>query len=426
MALTLELTLNGTPSPRGRYVGWAPAPARLRVVDPDGAVDPIPVRLDSPVGRAGSGRVVFAPQRNAEAADQLALNLPANGAPVDFWVLGRFQSPSRADGDAQIRVLPAVGVTALLTVPLMVRVRKDAQTLTIAERNRFLSALARLNSGGFGAYQSYRDMHTDDTNDEAHSRDAFLPWHRAYLLDLERELQAIDPSVTVPYWRFDQPAPRVFSRSFMGSTESAAGTVIFTASNPLSLFATDGQLGIVRLPFFDTRTQAAANFNGPVVAEQPVVQSQLPYTRLRPPLENNPHGRAHTSFTVGFISQIGTAVRDPLFFLLHANVDRLWAKWQWFNKRFDPTVQTSYFFRSRAGTAGAERIGHNALDTMWPWNDVRTNPRPQTAPRTPFPISELSAAPGTTPTVASMIDYQGVISPANQLGFDYDDVPFES
>ena len=89
-------------------------------------------------------------------------------------------------------------------------------------------------------------------------------------------------------------------------------------------------------------------------------------------------------------------------------------------------MQTSYFFRSRAGTAGAERIGHNALDTMWPWNDVRTNPRPPTAPRTPFPVSELAAAPGTTPTVASMIDYQGVISPANQLGFDYDDVPFES
>ena len=37
MALTLELTLNGTLLPRGRYVGWAPAPAQLRVVDPDGA-----------------------------------------------------------------------------------------------------------------------------------------------------------------------------------------------------------------------------------------------------------------------------------------------------------------------------------------------------------------------------------------------------
>ena len=423
MALTIELALNGTTLPQGRYVGWAPAPGRLRVVDPDGAVGTIAVRLGSPVGRGG--RVVFAPQRNAEAADQLALNLPTNGAPVDFWVLGRFQSPSRSDGDARITVLPAAGATPLLTVPLMVRVRKDAQTLTLAERNRFLSALARLNNAGLGAYQSFRDMHTDDTNDEAHSRDAFLPWHRAYLLDLERALQTIDPSVSVPYWRFDRPAPQVFSRSFMGTTESATGAVVFNPSNPLSLFSTDGQLGIVRLPFFDTRTEAAANFNGPVVPEQPVVQSQLPYTRLRPPLENNPHGRAHTSFTVGYISQIGTAVRDPLFFLLHANVDRLWAKWQWFNQRFDPAAQSSYFFRSQAGTPGAARIGHNAPDTMWSWNDERTDPRPPTAPRTPFPDSPLTAAPGPAPTVGSMIDYQGVISPANQLGFDYDDVPFD-
>src|SRR5687768_12826305 len=109
MSLTLELALNGTILPRGRYVGWAPAPGRLRVVDPDGAVDPIAVRLDSPVGRGG--RVVFAAQRDAEAADQLALNLPANGAPVDFWVLGRFQSPSRSDGDARIAVLPEAGAT---------------------------------------------------------------------------------------------------------------------------------------------------------------------------------------------------------------------------------------------------------------------------------------------------------------------------
>jgi hypothetical protein len=71
----------------------------------------------------------------------------------------------------------------------------------------------------------------------------------------------------------------VFSQSFLGATESATGTVVFTASKPLSLFATDGQLGIVRLPFFDTRSEGAANFNGPVVAEAPVVQSQLPYTR---------------------------------------------------------------------------------------------------------------------------------------------------
>jgi len=42
-------------------------------------------------------------------------------------------------------------------------------------------------------------------------------------------------------------------------------------------------------------------------------------------IEIDPHGYAHTSFG-GWISSVPTAAKDPLFFMLHANVDRLWAK----------------------------------------------------------------------------------------------------
>ena len=90
-------------------------------------------------------------------------------------------------------------------IPFMVRIRKDAETLTIAERDRFVSAFAKLNNRGHGSVPRLHAMHTEDTTDEAHGLDAFLPWHRAYLLDLERELQVIDPAVALPYWRFDNP-----------------------------------------------------------------------------------------------------------------------------------------------------------------------------------------------------------------------------
>src|SRR6266513_2066091 len=69
-------------------------------------------------------------------------------------------------------------------------------------------------------------------------------------------------------------------------------------------------------------------------------------------LEGNPHGFAHTSF-VGFISSIPTAAKDPLFFLLHANVDRLWAKWQRRFDRFDSTVAASF------DSNPSNLIGHN-------------------------------------------------------------------
>src|SRR5262245_45212723 len=65
---------------------------------------------------------------------------------------------------------------------------------------------------------------------------------------------------------------------------------------------------------------------------------------------------------------------DPLFFLLHCNVDRLWAKWQRQRGRFNPALAASY------ENGGGNPIGHNLPDTMWPWNGVTGAPRPPTAP----------------------------------------------
>ena len=146
---------------------------------------------------------------------------------------------------------------------------------------------------------------------------------------------------------------------------------------------------------------------------------------MRPVFEGDPHGLAHTSFS-GLISSIPTAARDPLFFLLHCNVDRLWAKWQWIQERFDGATNASYRFRGKAGDPGATRIGHNAKDTMWPWNNVTGTPRPATAPRHPFPASPAVTAPAAAPTVGEMIDFQGHTGAARRLGFDFDDVPFEA
>jgi len=41
-----------------------------------------------------------------------------------------------------------------------------------------------------------------------------------------------------------------------------------------------------------------------------------------------------------------------------------------------------------------------------------------------MPPSPVTSAPGTTPRIEDMIDYQGVQG-GPPLGYDYDDVPFE-
>jgi len=358
------------------------------------------------VSAAGGGVLLFRRGATGAFSSSLTLPVPITGASVPFFVAGRRASVSNGD----VRIEARNGTTLVGAVKLMVRIRKNANTLTPGERDRFVSAFAQLNNQGAGRFTDFRDMHTNVSSPQAHGAPGFLPWHRAYLLDLERELQAIDPSVALPYWRFDQASPNIFTPEFLGVSD-ALGTVSFSASNPLQFWVTDGVPGINRRPFFST---AAAPPGLRTEAQTLALGAGYPAFRT---MEGNPHGSAHTSFG-GSISSIGTAARDPLFFLLHCNVDRLWAKWQKQNGRFDPAVAASY--DSNPGNP----IGHNLPDTMWPWNGVTGAPRPPTAPGGAMAASPTVSAPGPTPRVRSSLDYQGVISAGSRLGFDYDDVRF--
>jgi tyrosinase len=253
-------------------------------------------------------------------------------------------------------------------------------------------------------------MHTNVSSPQAHGAPGFLPWHRAYLLDLERELQAIDPSIALHYWRFDRPAPNIFTRDFLGVSDNV-GTVQFSPNNPLQFWVTDGVPGINRRPFFNTNSAPPG-----LRTEAQTIALGTAYPAFRT-MEGNPHGSAHVSFG-GSISSIGTAARDPLFFLLHCNVDRLWAKWQRQNNRFNPAQAASY------DSSGGNPIGHNLPDTMWPWNGITGPPRPPTAPGGPMASSPIVSAPGLSPRVRDSLDFQGKVNAASNLGFDYDDVPF--
>ena len=238
-----------------RFVGWAPVPVKVRLSDTTGAAGPVAVVIAN--HNARGGQVVFFRAVPGAATDELSLTLPVNQAAVDVHVAGRFQFPSINDRDAAIDVVETATGQIIGTTPLMVRVRKDATTLTTAERDRFISALAQFNDGGRGRFSDFRNVHTQAGDPEAHGRAGFLPWHRSFLLDLERELQRIDPSVALPYWRFDKPARKLFSRDFIG-VSNANGTVQFSPTNPLQSWATDGTVpGIDRTPRFNTSTQAA-------------------------------------------------------------------------------------------------------------------------------------------------------------------------
>jgi tyrosinase len=430
--MNVEIRVETTDAAGRTFLTWSPVKASARLIDAGGSAGPVAITLRNG-GVAGGGRVVFDTVRSDDDKETLALSLPANGAAVEFWVAGEFQHPSLAYGDAVIEAVAGTNVVGKR--PLMVRIRKDATKLTAVERDRFLLALAKLNDAGRGVFQAFRDTHVEESLDEAHGYPGFGPWHRTYLLDLERTLQGVDDQVTLPYWRFDRPAPALFAPAFLGMppADTADGDVIqFPHGHPLEFWKTDVSDPIERRPRYAISGPPPTSVQtqqGPipwVITQAAVMNLGTTYARFRR-FEGAPHGNAHVSFR-GPIADVTVAAKDPLFFLLHCNIDRLWAFWQWLKKRRDPTQASTY---SLSGdTRQPNDLGHKLNDTMWPWNGVRgdgtaANPRPQFAPPRPsFPHSALYQAPSASPRVREMIDYQG-IGGGPQLGYDYDDVPFE-
>jgi len=148
-------------------------------------------------------------------------------------------------------------------------------------------------------------------------------------------------------------------------------------------------------------------------------------------MENNPHNPSHTAgggSGGGWLSAVPQAVRDPIFFLLHCNVDRLWAKWQWTFGRFTQTDVLTYSPQGSYPGSGSPPPGHYLLDTMWPWNGITcaTDPtRPCTAPGGSFP-QVVPGAPPPWPRPYDLVEYRFLdANTISGMGFSYDDVPFQ-
>ena len=256
-------------------------------------------------------------------------------------------------------------------------------------------------------------MHTNVSSPQAHGAPGFLPWHRAYLLDLERELQAIDPSVALPYWRFDQAAPNLFTARLPRRVRFARHRAV-QQQQPAAVLADRRRAGDqppAVLQHRDRRRRACCHEAQTLGARHPVPRRSGPWKATRTD-RRTPASAVRSRASA-------TAARDPLFFLLHCNVDRLWAKWQRQNGRFNPAQAASYdsSARIRSATICPTRCGRG---TASPARSASADG----ARRRAGGVTGVPRAPGPQPRVRSTLDYQGAVSAASRMGFDYDDVPF--
>uniref|UniRef100_A0A5S6QQ81 Tyrosinase copper-binding domain-containing protein n=1 Tax=Trichuris muris TaxID=70415 RepID=A0A5S6QQ81_TRIMR len=201
--------------------------------------------------------------------------------------------------------------------------RKEYRMMSDDERTRFHVAVNQLKSdaGQLISYDTFVEMHQADRAPGAHFGASFLPWHREYMRLFESVLRAIDPHIAIPYFdsTLDDPLPTprhsiMWSEEFMGNGNGEVVTGPFA-----NWMATDGQ----KLNRATGRSGAGSLFR----------PSDIKYILSRPdfahltecvdPFFETVHGAVH-SWIGGQMSVIQYSPNDPVFWLHHAFIDKIW------------------------------------------------------------------------------------------------------
>jgi tyrosinase len=226
-------------------------------------------------------------------------------------------------------------------------IRKNQRTLTAAEKKAFVDAVLELKRRG--EYDEYVRMHNDFiTGDRdngvrvGHRSPSFLPWHRQYLLDFEQALQRIDAGVSLPYWDWTgtrRTDATLWDADFMGGNGRSGDGQVTTGP-----FAYDNQAWPLTVRVDDRPYLRRALGVGaralPTATDRDTVLGVATYDEapwnstsaggFRNLVEGwrgpGMHNRVHV--WVGGTMATGVSPNDPVFWLHHCYIDKLWADWQ--------------------------------------------------------------------------------------------------
>jgi tyrosinase len=293
---------------------------------------------------------------------RLALSgLVLTGLPA---VAGAAAPPTAAPPRAAVAPRP----TSILPPLTVVHVRKEISSFTSAQVDAYRKGVALMQSRAFNDPTSWTyqaNMHGFPTTNAVcpvigtpqpnwstcqHGSFFFLAWHRMYLYYFERILRASvrqaigNPTYefNLPFWNYEDPNLRTLPKPFRDPANTATNSLYVqkrssncNAGQPCISAADASDTAAMGLTPFCSGPGGSAgagctsgissdeSFGGGFVSA-PTHSGSGPGE-----LELQPHGVVHNAVggPGGWMSYFTCAARDPIFWLHHANIDRLWQKW---------------------------------------------------------------------------------------------------
>jgi len=218
------------------------------------------------------------------------------------------------------------------------------------------------------------------------TEDFFVPWHRCFVFYFEQIIAAVSgrPEFTLPYWNYSTSDP------------STRGVIPpqFTLQN-------DPTFG----PLFDGLRNPGVNQGQPIQGNDDSLLSldSLDQTTYSPDpqqgtpgfnmgLDNGLHGNVHV--LVGGGQNMGSvpfAARDPIFWMHHCNIDRLWASWNVAGNP-NPPLSQQFTFADGQGQAVVANIADFLDLSKLNYTYDRFEPIPGAAPLAPAAVAAARVA----------------------------------
>ncbi|KAI9594508.1 hypothetical protein BDF19DRAFT_339790, partial [Syncephalis fuscata] len=240
--------------------------------------------------------------------------------------------------------------------------RREIRTLSTQERQAYIKAIKELQKGSRPSrFDEYAKIH-DEARDYAHNYALFFPWHRYYLALYERDLQKSSPDTMLPYWDWsiDSQAPSasiIFRPDYFGG-DGRDGDKCVTDGQFANMQIYYPRPGCLTRDFSESPSSMRAFYSPELL--QGIITRAKSYNAFREQLEMIPHGVVHMG--IGGMMSTMHSSNDPIFFMHHGMIDKLWTQWQ----KAYPNLANTY-----NGPKENQRNGASPDDPIRPWNNVR-------------------------------------------------------
>jgi len=237
----------------------------------------------------------------------------------------------------------STGVVTTLAAPFVLktglraqvtRLRRDVTKLDPSDPlfGKYAEAVKALHDLPADDPRNWRNQALIHINHCMHGEPDFLHWHRHYLANFELICGDLitDPSFALPYWNWTENRGRIPDPFFdLDGLNVAFWRDPSNAQSPHwdpRTVRTVGRRNLVKGQGLQDDPLRGGSFTKSKIDS---IQAQSIYDLYWVPLEGSPHNDGHVVVGAGN-GHMGNGMSplDPIFWLHHCNIDRLWAQWQ--------------------------------------------------------------------------------------------------